>query len=42
MTDTEANLNAVQVSKTLDGINTITINRPHQRNAIDGPAREEL
>jgi enoyl-CoA hydratase/carnithine racemase len=33
---------AVQVSKTLEGITTITINRPHRRNAIDGPTGKKL
>lgn len=40
MGDTEAD--AVQVSKTPDGITTITINRPHRRNAIDGPTGKKL
>ncbi|KAI0535042.1 ClpP/crotonase-like domain-containing protein [Xylaria digitata] len=40
MTDTEPQ--AVQVSKTSDGITTITINRPHRRNAIDGPTARKL
>ncbi|KAJ0425608.1 ClpP/crotonase-like domain-containing protein [Aspergillus carlsbadensis] len=33
---------AVQVSKTPEGITTITINRPHRRNAIDGPTGKKL
>lgn len=33
---------AVQVSKTPDGITTITINRHHRRNAIDGPTATKL
>ncbi|KAI1115806.1 ClpP/crotonase-like domain-containing protein [Nemania sp. NC0429] len=33
---------AVQVSKTEAGITTITINRPHRRNAIDGPTARKL
>lgn len=40
MTDTEPN--AVQVSKTADGITTITLNRPHRRNAVDGPTGAKL
>ncbi|KAI1199505.1 ClpP/crotonase-like domain-containing protein [Nemania serpens] len=40
MTDTEPQ--AVQVSKTSDGITTITINRPQRRNAIDGPTARKL
>ncbi|KAI1172205.1 ClpP/crotonase-like domain-containing protein [Nemania sp. FL0916] len=40
MTDTEPQ--AVQVSKTPDGITTITLNRPHRRNAIDGPTARKL
>lgn len=40
MTDSEPN--AVQVSKTDDGITTITINRPHRRNAIDGSTGRKL
>ncbi|KAM0248899.1 hypothetical protein ACHAP5_003106 [Fusarium lateritium] len=40
MTDTEPN--AIQVSSTVDGITTITINRPHRRNAIDGPTGRKL
>ncbi|KAG6355360.1 hypothetical protein INS49_003322 [Diaporthe citri] len=39
---TDAEPNAVLVSKTDDGITTITINRPHRRNAIDGSTGEEL
>ncbi|KAJ6445374.1 carnitinyl-CoA dehydratase [Purpureocillium lavendulum] len=34
--------NAVQVSKTEHGITTITINRHHRRNAIDGPTGRKL
>jgi len=33
---------AVEVSKTPDGITTITINREHRRNAIDGPTGKKL
>lgn len=33
---------AVQVDKTEHGITTITINRFHRRNAIDGPTAKEL
>lgn len=33
---------AVQVSTTPDGITTITINRHHRRNAIDGPTATKL
>jgi enoyl-CoA hydratase/carnithine racemase len=33
---------AVQVSETPEGITTITINRPHRRNAIDGPTGKKL
>lgn len=40
MADNEAN--AVQVLKTPDGITTITMNRPHRRNAIDGPTGRKL
>lgn len=40
MTDTEPQ--AVQIDKTSDGITTITINRPHRRNAIDGPTGKKL
>ncbi|KAI8717183.1 hypothetical protein NCS52_00793400 [Fusarium sp. LHS14.1] len=40
MTDTEPQ--AVQVTKTPEGITTITINRHHKRNAIDGPTGRKL
>ncbi|KAF4984196.1 hypothetical protein FDECE_17136 [Fusarium decemcellulare] len=40
MADTEPQ--AVQVTKTTDGITTITINRQHRRNAIDGPTARKL
>ncbi|KAF4988184.1 hypothetical protein FDECE_15160 [Fusarium decemcellulare] len=40
MTDTEPQ--AVQVSRTPDGITTITISRPHRKNAIDGPTGKKL
>ncbi|KAI1129294.1 ClpP/crotonase-like domain-containing protein [Nemania abortiva] len=40
MTDTEPQ--AVQVSKTSDGITTIIIDRPHRRNAVDGPTARKL
>ncbi|KAM0324863.1 hypothetical protein ACHAQA_007829 [Verticillium albo-atrum] len=40
MTDLEPQ--AIQVSKTLDGITTITISRPHRKNAIDGPTAKKL
>jgi enoyl-CoA hydratase/carnithine racemase len=33
---------AVQVSTTPNGITTITINRPHRKNAIDGPTGQKL
>jgi enoyl-CoA hydratase/carnithine racemase len=33
---------AVQVSKTSDGITTITIKRHHRRNAVDGPTARKL
>ncbi|KAH8432433.1 enoyl-CoA hydratase/isomerase family protein [Aspergillus melleus] len=33
---------AVEVSKAPDGITTITINREHRRNAIDGPTGKKL
>ena len=33
---------AVQVSKTPGGITTITINRKHRKNAIDGPTAKKL
>jgi enoyl-CoA hydratase/carnithine racemase len=38
--DTEPH--AVQVSTTLNGITTITINREHRKNAIDGPTGKKL
>ncbi|KAJ3561728.1 hypothetical protein NPX13_g8832 [Xylaria arbuscula] len=34
--------NAVQVGKTADGITTITMNRQHRRNAVDGPTGKKL
>ncbi|KUL82637.1 hypothetical protein ZTR_09457 [Talaromyces verruculosus] len=34
--------NSVEVSKTHEGITTITLNRPHRRNAIDHPTAEKL
>ncbi|KAH7121413.1 ClpP/crotonase-like domain-containing protein [Dactylonectria macrodidyma] len=40
MTDTEPQ--AVQVSQTPDGITTITISRPHRKNAVDGPTGKKL
>ncbi|KAF5710720.1 enoyl hydratase [Fusarium mundagurra] len=40
MTDTEPQ--AVQVSQTSDGITTITLSRPHRKNAIDGPTAKKL
>ncbi|KAJ4186888.1 hypothetical protein NW755_007620 [Fusarium falciforme] len=40
MTDSEPK--AVQVTKTPEGITTITINRHHKRNAIDGPTGRKL
>lgn len=40
MADTEAN--PAQTSKTPEGITTITINRPHRRNAIDGATGRKL
>ncbi|KAI1290984.1 ClpP/crotonase [Xylaria venustula] len=33
---------AVQVTETSDGITTIIINRPHRKNAIDGPTARKL
>lgn len=33
---------AVQVTSTSDGITTITISRPHRRNAVDGPTGKKL
>jgi enoyl-CoA hydratase/carnithine racemase len=33
---------SVQVTKTADGITTITINRHHRRNAVDGPTARKL
>ncbi|EOD45786.1 putative acyl- dehydrogenase protein [Neofusicoccum parvum UCRNP2] len=39
---TDAEPQAVQVDKTSDGITTITINRLHRRNAIDGPTAKKL
>ncbi|KAL1622585.1 hypothetical protein SLS56_008696 [Neofusicoccum ribis] len=39
---TDAEPQAVQVDKTADGITTITINRLHRRNAIDGPTAKRL
>jgi enoyl-CoA hydratase/carnithine racemase len=40
MPDTEPQ--AVQVSQTSDGITTITLSRPHRKNAIDGPTARKL
>ncbi|KAF4446709.1 hypothetical protein F53441_9642 [Fusarium austroafricanum] len=40
MADTEPQ--AVQVTQTPDGITTITISRPHRKNAIDGPTAKKL
>ncbi|EXM21029.1 enoyl-CoA hydratase [Fusarium oxysporum f. sp. vasinfectum 25433] len=40
MSDTEPQ--AVQVSQTSDGITTITLSRPHRKNAIDGPTARKL
>ncbi|KAL2810778.1 ClpP/crotonase-like domain-containing protein [Aspergillus granulosus] len=34
--------NSVEISKTPEGITTITINRAHRRNAIDGPTGKKL
>lgn len=34
--------NAVQVTTTAQGITTITINRDHRRNAVDGPTGQKL
>lgn len=39
---TDAEPQAVEVNKTADGITTITINRPHRRNAIDGATGRKL
>ncbi|TPX18739.1 uncharacterized protein E0L32_002596 [Thyridium curvatum] len=38
----DAEPQAVEVNKTADGITTITINRPHRRNAIDGATGRKL
>ncbi|KAA8647773.1 hypothetical protein EYZ11_000168 [Aspergillus tanneri] len=38
--DTEPN--AVQTTKTTEGITTITLNREHRRNAVDGPTAKKL
>ncbi|KAE9568767.1 putative enoyl-CoA hydratase 1 [Colletotrichum fructicola] len=38
----DAEPNSVLVSKTSEGITTITINRPHRRNAIDGATGRKL
>ncbi|KAL3464298.1 ClpP/crotonase-like domain-containing protein [Aspergillus heterothallicus] len=35
-------LNAVQISKSPEGITTITLNRPQRRNAVDGPTGKKL
>ena len=40
MEDTEPH--AVQVTKTPDGITTITISRPHRKNAVDGATAKKL
>ncbi|KAI0185991.1 ClpP/crotonase-like domain-containing protein [Xylaria flabelliformis] len=40
MTDSEPQ--AVQVTEAGDGITTITINRAHRRNAVDGPTAKKL
>lgn len=40
MADNESQ--AVQVTTTSDGLTTITINRPHRRNAVDGPTAKKL
>lgn len=42
MASTDQEPNAVQVSKTADGITTITISRKHRRNAVDGPTARKL
>ncbi|KYK57844.1 enoyl-CoA hydratase/isomerase family protein [Drechmeria coniospora] len=42
MTSGEAKGQAIEVSKTENGITTITINRYHRRNAIDGPTGRQL
>lgn len=34
--------NAVEVTKTADGVTTITMNRAHRRNAVDGPTGKKL
>ncbi|EED13265.1 enoyl-CoA hydratase/isomerase family protein [Talaromyces stipitatus ATCC 10500] len=34
--------NSVEISKTPEGITTITLNRPHRRNAIDHPTAKTL
>lgn len=33
---------AIQATKTPEGITTITLNRPHRRNAVDGPTAQKL
>ncbi|KAF5974341.1 enoyl hydratase [Fusarium coicis] len=38
----DAEPQAVQVSQTSDGITTITLSRPHRKNAIDGPTARKL
>ncbi|KAI8628137.1 ClpP/crotonase [Xylariaceae sp. FL1651] len=40
MADSEPQV--VQVTEASDGITTITINRPHRKNAIDGPTARKL
>ncbi|CAF3490094.1 unnamed protein product [Fusarium graminearum] len=40
MTDTEPR--AVQATQTADGITTITISRPHRKNAVDGATAKKL
>ncbi|KAL7788380.1 putative enoyl-CoA hydratase/isomerase [Trichoderma ceciliae] len=42
MASTEAETSTVQVTESADGITTITINRHHRRNAVDGPTARKL
>ncbi|OJI96171.1 hypothetical protein ASPVEDRAFT_35529 [Aspergillus versicolor CBS 583.65] len=41
-TTTDKEPTAVQTTKTADGITTIALNRPHRRNAVDGPTAQKL
>jgi enoyl-CoA hydratase/carnithine racemase len=42
MAAVDAEPNAVQVTRTSNGITTITINRENRRNAVDGPTGRKL